>query len=69
MNNILILDDDKAQLEHLSTLLKDEFLISTANNSIAAHALINDTKFDAIIVDVHMPIVNGFDFIKSSLHV
>lgn len=64
MNTILILDDDKAQLNYLSNLLKNDFLISTASDSIGARALIKDILFDAIIVDVHMPIINGFEFIK-----
>lgn len=65
MNSLLILDDDRAQLSYLSTLLKDEFLITTANTPLKAYNLINAQNFDAIIVDVHMPIINGFDFIKS----
>lgn len=65
MHNVLILDDDKSQLIHLSSLLKDHFDIHTANTPLTAYKLINSHKFDAIIVDVHMPIINGFDFIKS----
>jgi DNA-binding response OmpR family regulator len=65
MQNVLILDDDKSQLIHLSSLLNDHFNIHTANTPLGAYKLINSQKFDAIIVDVHMPIINGFDFIKS----
>lgn len=62
---ILILDDDEAQLVHLSNLLKNYFDVTTVNNPIHAHKLCSERQFDAIIVDVHMPIINGFEFIKT----
>lgn len=65
MHTVLILDDDKLQLDHLATLLKENFAIQTASTPISAYKLINTNKFDAIIVDVHMPIIDGFEFIKS----
>lgn len=65
MKSILILDDDKAQLQYLSNILKSDFIVLAVSNPIAAHKICSEEQFDAIIVDVHMPIINGFEFIKT----
>lgn len=65
MKSIFILDDDSAQLNYLTHLLQDDFKIQTTTSPITALAIFETHKFDAVIVDVHMPIINGFEFIQS----
>jgi DNA-binding response OmpR family regulator len=65
MYNILVLDDNEAQLQHVNNLLKNDFNVYLVNNPIKAHKICAENQFDAILVDVHMPIINGFEFIKT----
>ncbi len=64
MNTLLIVDDDISQLSFMEEMLKETFYVKTTNNAIQGLDILKTNKFDAVIVDVHMPIVNGFDFIK-----
>ena len=65
MKTVLIVDDDVAQLQYLSDLLKEHYEVQTVNNPISAYKTCEEKQFSAIIVDVHMPVINGFEFIKS----
>ena len=65
MEKILIIDDDSSQLKYFSQKLVPEFKIEISNNASNATKIFNDTFFDAVIINVHRPIVNGFDFISS----
>ena len=65
MEKILIIDDDSSQLNYFSTVLRLEFKIEISNNSFNAIKIFNETFFDVVIVNVHTPIVEGFEFIKS----
>ena len=65
MKTVLILDDDKSQLNYLSNLLESDFRVHTTNSPLSAFNIFQENQFDAIIVDVHMPIINGFEFIRS----
>lgn len=64
--HILLLEDDMMLLEII-----EEFLISlgyevtSACNGKAAEALAYTQKFDLFILDVNVPYVNGFEFLKS----
>lgn len=65
MKSIFILDDDSAQLSYLTGLLQNDFKVQSTTSPISALSIFENNKFDAVIVDVHMPIINGFDFIQS----
>jgi DNA-binding response OmpR family regulator len=65
MQSVLILDDDITQLNYLANLLNEDFLVQTVSNPISAYKMFSQNEFDAVIVDVHMPILNGLDFIKN----
>lgn len=64
MNQILIIDDNLQQLDFLKNQLCDVFKIETFSNPIDALNMCKRNSFDAIVVDLHMPIINGVDFIK-----
>ena len=65
---ILLVDDDEALCELLSEYLNMEgFQVSTVHNGKTALEMIqaNPDAFDAIILDVMLPGMNGFDVLKS----
>ena len=65
---ILLVDDDEALCELLSEyLVMEGFQVSTVHNGKTALETIqaNPDAFDAIILDVMLPGMNGFDVLKS----
>ena len=59
---ILLADDDPAIRQILVRLLADEdFLVVTAANGAEAIALAESTKFDLVLLDLNMPVKNGWD--------
>ena len=64
-NHILIVDDD----DRIRNLLKDylsenNYIVSTAENAEQAKEKLNFLKFDIIILDVMMPVQNGYELTK-----
>ena len=65
---LLLVDDDEDLCELLDEYLTLEgFVVSMVHNGKSALALIteNPSRFDAIILDVMLPEMNGFDVLKS----
>ena|SRR5258708_172419 len=65
MNKILIIEDDKILLE----MYKDEFVsehfeVLTANEGQEGIDKMKANKPDAILLDIIMPKVNGYEFLK-----
>lgn len=64
--HLLLVDDDKRILSLLSTFLsKNNFLVSSARNSIEARSLLNYFEFDLLIIDIMMPGENGLNLLES----
>lgn len=64
--HLLLVDDDKRILSLLSTYLsKNNFLVSSARNSIEARSLLSYFEFDLLIIDIMMPGENGLNLLKS----
>ena len=64
--HLLLVDDDKRILSLLSTYLsKNNFLVSSARNSIEARSLLNYFEFDLLIIDIMMPGENGLNLLES----
>ncbi|MEZ4279315.1 MAG: sigma-54 dependent transcriptional regulator [Myxococcota bacterium] len=62
--NILIVDDDAALRESLELLLAAEgYVVRTASNGQAALDLLEITPVDAILCDLRMPGIDGFELI------
>ena len=58
--HILIVDDDKRILELINDyLIKNNFRVSTANNSLKAREKIENIEFDLIVLDIMMPGESG----------
>ena len=64
--HILIVDDDKRILQLINDYLsKNNFRISTANNSLIAREKIENIEFDLIILDIMMPGESGLKLTNS----
>ena len=58
--HILIVDDDKRILELINDyLIKNNFMVSIANNAMEARKKIENIEFDLIILDIMMPGESG----------
>ena len=58
--HILIVDDDKRILELINDyLIKNNFMVSIANNAMEARKKIENIEFDLIILDIMMPGQSG----------
>lgn len=64
MKKILIVDDDFISCELLKNLLKKEFNYDIVYNGDDAIKLFLKNKYDAILMDIKMPIMNGIESTK-----
>jgi DNA-binding response OmpR family regulator len=63
VKSVLIIDDDNIQLNYLEGILSAKFSVFKADNPIKGWEKFSQSNFDAIIVDAHMPVINGFEFV------
>ena len=68
MNKLLIIDDDAGQSSFLKSILSEDFSVTLESDPLKALAVTRQTNFNAILVDVNMPIMNGFEFVKKFRH-
>src|SRR5258705_13756073 len=62
---ILLADDHKMFSQGLQTLLEDEFdLVGTVGDGQALVDAAQRVNTDVIIVDISMPVLNGFDAVR-----
>src|SRR5688500_7822085 len=64
---ILFVDDDANLLEVirlvLSQLAGPSWVVSTAQNVAEALSIIQDQHIDLVVVDLHMPVIDGIQFL------
>ena len=64
-NNLLIAEDDKDILEILKLYLEsNQFKVYSANNGKSALDIINKEDINIALIDIMMPIMNGYEVIK-----
>ena len=59
---VLLADDDHAFLEALRSLIESQPQLSvagTAANGLAAIELVDELEPDAVVIDLHMPLLDG----------
>ncbi len=62
MKHILVIDDEKEICDHITTILeKKGAKITSASNLMEAKKLVNSQKWDAVISDVMLPHLGGFE--------
>ena len=64
--SILIVDDEKLNLELLTRRLSIEgYSITTASNGEEAVKLLAIERFDLMLLDLNMPVMNGYEVLES----
>ena len=63
--NVLIVDDDAELARTLAALLeRRSHTVATLTRGSEALTLAKDASFEIVILDVHMPDMNGFDVLR-----
>ena len=66
MPYVLIIDDEPVIRDSLAAYLEDfNFRVLTSNDAETALVMLEKEAADAIVVDVHLPGINGMEFIHS----
>ena len=61
---VLIVDDDEGILNLLSDVLKTKYIVKTSSSSEEALHIMMNNKFDVMILDIFLPVMNGKDLVK-----
>ena len=65
-NKILIVDDEENIREVIKEYAKNEnFEVIEADNGVKALELLNNEKFDLMVLDIMMPIMDGFTLLNN----
>jgi CheY-like chemotaxis protein len=68
--NILVAEDDAANLDLLMLLLKKlGYVPEVAKNGKEAMAMFNPNRFDMVLLDIQMPLMDGFKVAKKMLEI
>ena len=62
--NILVVDDEKINIEYVSKLLENNYNIKVALNGEQALKILGKVKIDLVLLDIHMPIMDGYETIQ-----
>lgn len=63
-HRVLVVDDDRAIRDLVKTLVaRHGFVIDAANDGTEAWTLIAENVYDAVLLDLMMPSMNGFDLV------
>ena len=68
MKRILVVDDDQDIREALGSLLEDTYEVALAKDGKIALDLIERQNFDAVVLDLMMPVMNGAELMRSLKH-
>ena len=61
---ILAIDDNPVDLNTLRGVLTPKFILRAAKSASEALAFLNTSKADLILLDIEMPNITGFQFLK-----
>jgi DNA-binding NtrC family response regulator len=62
---ILVVDDEPNMLRLLKTILMDKtgYEVTTTNNPLEVSKMLQEARYDLVITDLKMPLVDGIDLI------
>ena len=62
---ILVVDDEPNMLRLLKTILMDKtgYEVTTTNNPLEVSKLLQESRYDLVVTDLKMPLVDGIDLI------
>ena len=61
---VLVIDDHAEYVEALEFCLRDDFDVLTATSGLDGYALASERRPDVIVVDVMMPVVDGWTLLR-----
>jgi CheY-like chemotaxis protein len=64
MKSILVVDDDSSVRELLTIILGDQYTVSDARDGSEALQLIGRKVPDVVLLDMTMPVMDGWTFLK-----
>lgn len=64
MDKILLVDDHALFLEEMTGALSEFFEVKSTNSSLEAVDILGKDEFKAIVIDLHMPMIDGFSLIE-----
>jgi DNA-binding response OmpR family regulator len=59
MKRVLLVDDDPDILDGVAEILEVDYEVSAAENGVEALKLLQDGHFDAVVLDLMMPVLDG----------
>ncbi|ATB43098.1 hypothetical protein CYFUS_008577 [Cystobacter fuscus] len=62
---LLLVDDDPDILDSLALLLEQQYDITVAEDGMSALALVEQQRFDAVVLDLMMPVLDGTRFLQT----
>ncbi len=62
-SRILVIDDDETILDLLQDTLQPEYQVATAHDSLEGVELMMTERFDLMIIDLGMPVLDGVELI------
>jgi two-component system sensor histidine kinase/response regulator len=69
MNPILIVDDEKDNLEALQRLLRNQYAVTVTTSPFEALKLVQKNEFSVIVSDQRMPEMTGVELLEKSKHI
>jgi two-component system, LytTR family, response regulator len=66
--NVIIVDDEPLAInvvKNYVSQIKELHLVKTFRNALKAATFLQENSVDIVFLDIHMPVLNGFDFMES----